>query len=234
MPTLLALLLLIFVRYITSHHCTKHLLSDFQPQFLYTLYSTIETIIIMVRTYTMSLPPYSFTNSLPYLQASETPAYIISALTSIGGVTGYVRTGSVPSIAAGLTVGALVCIPVHLFPLTYLSPRLRLVLTHICQIVRPGRLPHLETPTIRCRTRLARIRHPSRQQYPSRHQDWKTSPGRSERSRRHRPVHIREGVPGKIERGRFVVENKKINKTNNVRGRYDLKRGQCSRERNIN
>ncbi|KAJ4515588.1 hypothetical protein HRR83_004719 [Exophiala dermatitidis] len=39
--------------------------------------------------------------------ASETPAYILSALTSIGGVTGYVRTGSVPSIAAGLTVGAL-------------------------------------------------------------------------------------------------------------------------------
>ncbi|KAK5445204.1 hypothetical protein LTS15_010295 [Exophiala xenobiotica] len=41
------------------------------------------------------------------LMASETPAYILSALTSIGGVTGYVRTGSVPSIAAGLTVGAL-------------------------------------------------------------------------------------------------------------------------------
>ncbi|KAK5567440.1 hypothetical protein LTR43_007156 [Exophiala xenobiotica] len=39
--------------------------------------------------------------------ASETPAYILSLLTSIGGVTGYVRTGSVPSIAAGLTVGAL-------------------------------------------------------------------------------------------------------------------------------
>ncbi|RVX67624.1 hypothetical protein B0A52_08153 [Exophiala mesophila] len=39
--------------------------------------------------------------------ANETPAYILSALTSIGGVTGYVRTGSIPSIAAGLTVGAL-------------------------------------------------------------------------------------------------------------------------------
>ncbi|KEF54011.1 uncharacterized protein A1O9_09806, partial [Exophiala aquamarina CBS 119918] len=37
----------------------------------------------------------------------ETPAYILGALTSVGGVTGYVRTGSVPSIAAGLTVGAL-------------------------------------------------------------------------------------------------------------------------------
>jgi uncharacterized membrane protein (UPF0136 family) len=32
----------------------------------------------------------------------------LGALTSVGGITGYVRTGSVPSIAAGLTVGALV------------------------------------------------------------------------------------------------------------------------------
>jgi len=39
--------------------------------------------------------------------ASENPAYILSALTSIGGITGYVRTGSVPSITAGLLVGAL-------------------------------------------------------------------------------------------------------------------------------
>ncbi|KAJ9613111.1 hypothetical protein H2200_003052 [Cladophialophora chaetospira] len=37
--------------------------------------------------------------------ASENPAYILAALTSIGGITGYVRTGSVPSIAAGLTYG---------------------------------------------------------------------------------------------------------------------------------
>ncbi|KIW98336.1 uncharacterized protein Z519_01920 [Cladophialophora bantiana CBS 173.52] len=41
------------------------------------------------------------------MQASEIPAYILSALTSIGGITGYVRTGSVPSITAGLTVGIL-------------------------------------------------------------------------------------------------------------------------------
>ncbi|OCT44571.1 hypothetical protein CLCR_06382 [Cladophialophora carrionii] len=38
---------------------------------------------------------------------SENPAYILSALTSVGGITGYVRTGSIPSIAAGLTVGFL-------------------------------------------------------------------------------------------------------------------------------
>ncbi|KAF7504357.1 hypothetical protein GJ744_002414 [Endocarpon pusillum] len=39
--------------------------------------------------------------------SSETPAFILSALTSVGGIIGYARTGSVPSIAAGLTVGAL-------------------------------------------------------------------------------------------------------------------------------
>lgn len=39
--------------------------------------------------------------------ASELPAFILGILTSVGGVAGYARTGSVPSIAAGLTVGAL-------------------------------------------------------------------------------------------------------------------------------
>ncbi|CAO2656882.1 Nn.00g056850.m01.CDS01 [Neocucurbitaria sp. VM-36] len=34
-------------------------------------------------------------------------ALILGALTAGGGITGYVRTGSVPSVAAGVTVGAL-------------------------------------------------------------------------------------------------------------------------------
>lgn len=34
-------------------------------------------------------------------------AYILAALTAGGGITGYVRAGSVPSLAAGCTVGAL-------------------------------------------------------------------------------------------------------------------------------
>lgn len=33
--------------------------------------------------------------------------YLLAALTAGGGITGYVRTGSVPSVAAGCTVGAL-------------------------------------------------------------------------------------------------------------------------------
>ncbi|ORY08214.1 transmembrane proteins 14C-domain-containing protein [Clohesyomyces aquaticus] len=37
----------------------------------------------------------------------DTIALVLGALTAGGGITGYVRTGSVPSIAAGCTVGAL-------------------------------------------------------------------------------------------------------------------------------
>jgi uncharacterized membrane protein (UPF0136 family) len=34
-------------------------------------------------------------------------AYVLAALTAGGGITGYARAGSVPSLAAGCTVGAL-------------------------------------------------------------------------------------------------------------------------------
>jgi len=37
----------------------------------------------------------------------ETPAYILGALTAGGGTFGYIKTGSIPSVAAGLTVGTL-------------------------------------------------------------------------------------------------------------------------------
>lgn len=49
-----------------------------------------------------------------YLEANQCTqsianiALILGALTAGGGITGYARTGSVPSIAAGVTVGALV------------------------------------------------------------------------------------------------------------------------------
>lgn len=39
---------------------------------------------------------------------TDTPAFVLALLTAGGGITGYIRTGSVPSIAAGVTVGALV------------------------------------------------------------------------------------------------------------------------------
>ncbi|THZ33195.1 hypothetical protein D6C91_00085 [Aureobasidium pullulans] len=37
----------------------------------------------------------------------DTVAYILASLTAGGGSLGYIRTGSVPSIAAGVSVGAL-------------------------------------------------------------------------------------------------------------------------------
>jgi len=45
---------------------------------------------------------------------NEIPAYILGALTAGGGTMGYIRTGSVPSIAAGLTVGILVRIELQI------------------------------------------------------------------------------------------------------------------------
>ncbi|KAF2723298.1 hypothetical protein K431DRAFT_220277 [Polychaeton citri CBS 116435] len=46
------------------------------------------------------------TTNLPVSQRSSI-AYVLATLTAGGGTFGYVRTGSVPSIAAGCTVGAL-------------------------------------------------------------------------------------------------------------------------------
>lgn len=37
-----------------------------------------------------------------------TQAFLLALLTAGGGLTGYIRTGSIPSVAAGMTVGALV------------------------------------------------------------------------------------------------------------------------------
>ncbi|EGP87155.1 uncharacterized protein MYCGRDRAFT_80798 [Zymoseptoria tritici IPO323] len=36
----------------------------------------------------------------------STIAFVLGALTAGGGITGYVRTGSIPSVTAGCTVGA--------------------------------------------------------------------------------------------------------------------------------
>lgn len=55
----------------------------------------------------------------PLLQSLDSIAYILGALTAGGGITGYVRTRSVPSIVAGVTVGTLVRLP----PLRSQTPR---------------------------------------------------------------------------------------------------------------
>ncbi|MCJ1353355.1 MAG: hypothetical protein MMC33_003341 [Icmadophila ericetorum] len=38
---------------------------------------------------------------------NDTPAFALALLTAGGGITGYARTGSIPSVVAGCTVGAL-------------------------------------------------------------------------------------------------------------------------------
>jgi len=52
------------------------------------------------------------TRTKPISQSNQNPlptnsALALSILTSLGGAIGYARTGSIPSIAAGLSVGAL-------------------------------------------------------------------------------------------------------------------------------
>lgn len=51
------------------------------------------------------------------VQSLDNIAYVLGALTAGGGTMGYVRTGSVPSIAAGCTVGLLCMYPwLPIFP----------------------------------------------------------------------------------------------------------------------
>jgi uncharacterized membrane protein (UPF0136 family) len=41
-------------------------------------------------------------------QSLDQIAFALGAITAGGGITGFVRTGSIPSIVAGVTIGALV------------------------------------------------------------------------------------------------------------------------------
>jgi uncharacterized membrane protein (UPF0136 family) len=61
----------------------------------------------MVRRYPSSPQPTQ-TNHQPISQAAPTTSAItLSILTSLGGTIGYLRTGSLPSVIAGVSVGAL-------------------------------------------------------------------------------------------------------------------------------
>ncbi len=46
------------------------------------------------------------------MQSLDVQSYALAALTAAGGVIGFARTGSVPSVVAGLAVGTLCMTPV--------------------------------------------------------------------------------------------------------------------------
>jgi hypothetical protein len=62
---------------------------------------------------TLELLPLHYLSTVTYTncrsKSLDNVALALGALTAGGGITGYVRTGSVPSVAAGVTVGILVC-----------------------------------------------------------------------------------------------------------------------------
>lgn len=82
------------------------------------------------------------------LQSLDNIGLILGALTAGGGITGYVRTGSVPSVAAGVSVGTLV---------RYDSLPAIAVIALTLQIVHSRRPPHPQCPALRRRTRPPRI-----------------------------------------------------------------------------
>lgn len=51
------------------------------------------------------ISPKAMPREILTFQAPVTSALILSLLTALGGAIGYARTGSIPSIAAGLSVG---------------------------------------------------------------------------------------------------------------------------------
>lgn len=116
-------------------------------------------------------------------QGIETPAFILGLLTAGGGITGYVRTGSIPSVTAGVTVGALVSWSFH----TNL----------ICPnrgTVRLGRPPHSEQPGIWCRISTPRLHYPRRFIHSKSYQDPEAASRGSERAGSLWPVRLRQCV----------------------------------------
>jgi uncharacterized membrane protein (UPF0136 family) len=80
------------LRIITHKNTTRpHLNPPEKPQRWFALPSNSQTI----------------PSANPSLQSLSLTGYILATLTAGGGITGYVRTGSIPSVAAGCTVGAL-------------------------------------------------------------------------------------------------------------------------------
>lgn len=103
-----------------THH--TNYFPSFYPSF------HLKTQLIMAIIPSLPLPPRlrstnRSANHTPHhtLQDQRSAeAFLLALLTAGGGLTGYFRTGSIPSVIAGTGVGALVCLP---FPFhSYSSP----------------------------------------------------------------------------------------------------------------
>jgi hypothetical protein len=130
-------------------------------------------------------------------QSLDTVALILGALTAGGGITGYARTGSVPSIAAGVTVGSLVC------PHSIYNPHPVLVTIHNNRLtiqltsppVHPRRLAHPLSRPVRCRTCTPSFHHSRWKFDPPRTEDAEAASGWTERFGAIRIVVFRYGFP---------------------------------------
>ncbi|KAI0154763.1 transmembrane 14C domain protein [Xylariaceae sp. FL1272] len=75
---------------------------------IYTCSSSIDVISLQCQINYKTIPnPVAQQYTSYFTMALGDTAYLLGALTAGGGTMGYVRTGSVPSIAAGMTVGLL-------------------------------------------------------------------------------------------------------------------------------
>lgn len=95
------------------------------------------------------LPKFLMTSLIPNSQDDPSnTAFLLALLTAGGGLTGYIRTGSVPSVAAGVTVGALVRLlfPVIFFPFSPNPPQKFLSILRVA--VRSRWLSHPAATTI--------------------------------------------------------------------------------------
>jgi uncharacterized membrane protein (UPF0136 family) len=115
----------------------------------------------------LSVSAFSRSKSQLTDQGIETPAFILGALTAGGGTFGYIKTGSVPSIAAGITVGVLVS------RFTYITSRCRGT-TNSLQVSHRW-LPHPNQAAIWSRARTPCLNRPCWFLYPKSFEEPKAS-----------------------------------------------------------
>jgi hypothetical protein len=146
-------------------------------------------------------------------QSLDTVALILGTLTAGGGITGYARTGSVPSIAAGVTVGALVC-PHSTYnphPVLVIVRNNHLIIQLTSPLVHPRRLAYPLSRPVRCRTRTPSFHHSCWKFDPPRIEDAEAASGWTERFGAVWIVVLRHGFPKRYSESLRYDEQQTIN-----------------------